>query len=405
LTSVRDRPDGGGPVEPDGPPTHDSDPNGTGGEIRNLIATLSDRRNSDRHLLPRLAAGLADADDESRKMALAVLAAYGERASQYADVIADSVHAVARSDDTTADTFAWTMAAMRDDRCLPVLRRRVLTGHFTYRTARVYFPRAFEGFDPPTLGEVLTPLVAHSGELLEPLLRLVAAPTTSDRAKEQVLSALGEWGGRASPGAPEVASLLGSSPRVDAAAADVLAAVGPGVSDPMVDRIDAYLAGDAPAGLEVAYARWRITGESEPALGALGAAVEAGRGYYLGHLARMGAVAHRHIPAVRRFLAQRLNTRVEAVHALWMLGDDVPEAPAILTEAVRPLAQGFSAPYVTPALRYTAEMGTLSGEAADILATAVASPRRLDGLHGGWRLIAEDHEVQSLARSALTHAR
>lgn len=374
-------------------------------DVHAAVAVLREWRTADDEVVPLVAARLSDPDPDTKKLAISVLAGFGSRVSNYADNIVNALHASNIPDQGVMDAAVWALSAIRDPRCLPKIARLLSTGKFSYRIVPVYFPEEFEGFDPPALAEVLVPLRAHADELLTPILRLLTADDSGGRVREQLLIVLESWGPAAGPAVGDVVSLLGNAKNLDVVVARVIAAIAPHDPGHVIDKLDWYLSGSGPAALEVAYTRWRITGDPQPALSALGAAVSAGQGYYVRHLARMGRTAEALVPVVRNLLGQRLMMRVEAANALWRMSGGISEAVAVMMEALKPLACGWWQPFVTPAVRYVAEMGPEARAVEAVLMSALELPRRLRGLNGGWRKIAEDLELSELSRTALAAIR
>lgn len=375
-------------------------------DVHAAVTVLREWRTADEEVVPLVADRLSDPDPGTKKLAISILAGFGTLASNYADSIFDALHASNVEDQDLTEAAVWALSAVRDPRCVPPVARLLLTGKFSYRVLPVYFPEEFEGFDLPTLAEVLIPLRAHAGELLPPILRLLAAEDSGCRVREQLLAVLESWGPAAGSAVGEVVSLLGRGENLDIVVARVIAAIAPHDLGPVIDELDRYLSRNGPAALEMAYTRWRISGDPQPALSVLGAAVGAGQGFYVRHLARMGRSAENLVPVVRSLLGQRLMMRVEAANALWrMSGSISEEVVAVMLEALKPLAFGWWRPFVTPALRYVAEMGPEARAAETVLTPTLKSPRRLLGLNGGWRKIAEDLELNGLSRTALAAVR
>ncbi|MEO3975269.1 hypothetical protein [Streptomyces sp. CAU 1734] len=152
-----------------------------------------------------------------------------------------------------------------------------------------------------------------------------------------------------------------------------------------------------------AWAHWRVTGDPEPALTVLGAAVRRGAGGPLHLLAELGPAARVHADAVREVLRRSRTapgsfgprTRTHAAEAWWRLTGDPAEAVPALLDAVSP--EGLRDPWV-PSLRSVELLGEIGGPAAPALpalAALLASPWR----HGGD--VGSDEALRDAASGAV----
>ncbi|WP_157597097.1 hypothetical protein [Streptacidiphilus rugosus] len=127
-----------------------------------------------------------------------------------------------------------------------------------------------------------------------------------------------------------------------------------------------------------AWAHWRITGEPTVFMAFLDGESSRGLGYAdLGRLAQLGPQAIGCAPAVRPLLRSPGPwTRVQAAYAWWRLTGDPEPAVPVLLAALEPLRSGDADEPCRAAIGYIAEIGAAASAAAPLLEASLSSDRR-----------------------------
>ncbi|WP_327307042.1 hypothetical protein OG730_29290 [Streptomyces sp. NBC_01298] len=279
--------------------------------------------------------------------------------------------------------LALALAGMGDTRAVPALRRLAQQDWLPYGRPWV---AALARMPAADLLPVLLPGLRRERKDEDPnapVLELLgawgpaAAPAVPD-----VLRFLG------TPFAHEALRALGRIGPPAAAAADALAAFATG-RDP---RVRSHHPGPA------AWAHWKVTGDATLALAVCGAAVRSGgaaRG--LPFLADLGPAAAGHADAVRGLMESPGTwTRIAAAHAYARITGDPEPAVPVLLAAVDPAWTGHPALPTREAVRRLGEIGGPAAAALPVLRTALASEERLSHPGARGRILADEAYVRTL---------
>jgi hypothetical protein len=345
-------------------------------------------------LLPAVAARLSDEDPEVRGSAAHVLAAAGPLAAGHLDALAEAlVDPAAR----VADLAAWGLSRMGDPRALPRLRTRALMGTSIFDVAQAYHPRGTYLFSAPGLLDVLAPLDHWAGELL-PRIRSALSDADGYHQRRVLAEVLGRWGAPAAPAVPELADLLDT----DAArrACGALGAIGPAAlptADRLIDLVER--AGSSRLRLAAAWAHWRITGTSEPAMRVLGDALPGElAAAILPLIADLGPLAAVHTDRIR-VLGKTDNDwiRTEAAGALWRITGEPDEPWDLLTPVLAPLLGGDATPVTRRAVMLARILPSAPPPEVRAALRAVVDSDVRYTCYGDWRAIVDDLELAGLA--------
>ncbi|WP_371615597.1 hypothetical protein [Streptomyces sp. NBC_00454] len=150
-----------------------------------------------------------------------------------------------------------------------------------------------------------------------------------------------------------------------------------------------------------AWAHWRATREDTLALKVCGAAVRSGgAGRGLPYLADLGPAAAAHADAVHGLLESPGGwTRVAAAHAYWRITGDPEPAVPVLLAAVDPDWTGNPALPTREAVRLLGEIGGPAGAVAPLLRRILASEERLGHPFEGERILADEAYVRTLTEA------
>ncbi|MFG2332732.1 HEAT repeat domain-containing protein [Streptomyces sp. NPDC048604] len=265
----------------------------------------------------------------------------------------------------------------------------------------------------------ITVPVEWAPEMLPGAIAQLRKARADDPEVSSLLRALAAWGPVAAPALPELLPLL-SGPwawEVTTALGRIgppARAAGPALrAYALGDGRPARRAGGAPepgmpwAGAPTAaWAHWRITGDPEPALSVIGAAMRRGTGSPFHLLAELGPMAHAHAEAVRDVLRQSQTApasvgpraRTHAAEAWWRLTGDPAEAVPALLPALCP--DGLRDPWVAErSVELLGEIGAPAAPALPALDALLASPWR----HGGG--VRSDEAIRAVASAAVTRIR
>ncbi|MFF5262214.1 HEAT repeat domain-containing protein [Actinomadura viridis] len=386
------------------------------GAVRAAAEVFSTWRSPGERLLPALAERTADPAGAVRAYATHVLAAAGEETDQYRDLLAarlsDDQRLSPHGDGRISDIAAWGLAWRHDPRCLPHLLDRLGDRELGYGTAIAHGYVSY-ATTLPAVQEVLAPLREHADVLLPAIRERLR--DGGHELRRALAGLLEQWGEASAPAVPELVDLLGTETHPHGAFA--LGAIGPaaGPAGPVIERL--LRRPSEPPGtwnarvsaVALPWAYWRITGDPEPALAAIGGMLDArsdewGRREHWLCLADLGTHATAHIDRIRGHI-DRQNTweQVFAAHALYRITGDPEPAVQVLCQAVWPLASGKGLPVAWAALRYLAEMGASAEGCHRVLRDVLGSDRR-HGTDGGWRRLTQDRELRELAAGILRSA-
>ncbi|MEV6676185.1 hypothetical protein AB0N09_04860 [Streptomyces erythrochromogenes] len=223
-------------------------------------------------------------------------------------------------------------------------------------------------------------------------------------ASSRVLHTLALWGPAAAAALPELVALLDTP--AARAAAEALGAIGPAAATrEAVAGLAALVTAEPGPGRHpwhggaqtAAWAYWRLTGDPEPALEAIGAAARAGLGQpVLRHLADLGPQAAPYADAVRPLLTCPGEwSRVGAAEAWWRITGDAAPAVAALLPELAPLAGHATTPLVLRTVRILGAIGGPAAAALPALHEVVSSPRRYGSVPAG-------EELHRAARQSLS---
>ncbi|GAA3952880.1 hypothetical protein GCM10023085_39220 [Actinomadura viridis] len=386
------------------------------GAVQAAAEVFSTWRSSGERLLPDLAERTADPAGAVRAYATHVLAAAGEETDGYRDLLAarlsDDRRLSRHGDKRISDVAAWGLAWRHDPRCLPHLLARLGDRELGYGTAIVHgYPSYMTSL--PAVQEVLAPLREHAGVLL-PVIR-ERLRDGGHELRRALAELLEQWGEVSAPAVPELVELLGTETRAQGALA--LGAIGPaaGPAGPVIERLlrrpsepsEGWNARVSAVVLPWAY--WRITGDPEPALAAIGGMLdeepdEWGLREHWRCLSDLGTHAAVHIDRIRGHIGRQSEwEQVLAAHALYRITGDPKPAVRVLCRVVWPFASGERRPVAWAALRCLTEMGAAAKPSHWVLRDVLSSDRRYS-TDGGWRRFAEDRELRELATDILRFA-
>ncbi|ALV39107.1 hypothetical protein [Streptomyces sp. CdTB01] len=351
-------------------------------------------------LLPFLAARLGDPATEVRFRAAELLACLGPAAVAHADKVAvlldDTAARDTRKRQTVSEAAVWALARMDDPRCVSGLIELTRGSRSGFATGSAAYPitTGLHHVVLPSLTEVLTCLPDYA-ELLLPAIVEQLDAVTDDHALKGMCRVIEAWGAVAKAAVPQLLGLL-EDDRTWAAAANALAGIGTagyGARDLLSAR-----SSSGEAGAEVAaWACWKVSGEPEPVLEALGHAAAQGSipRPFLRMLADLGPYAAHYADQLRVMAADSEPwTRIEAAHALWATTGDTETSVPAMTSVVRGLAKGTYLPVMLPAVRYLAQIGHATRPAAQLLRAVPTRDQRLRS-NGGWRGFTQDEAIRA----------
>ncbi|MFC5753803.1 hypothetical protein [Actinomadura rugatobispora] len=386
------------------------------GAVRAAAEVFSTWRSPGERLLPALAERTADPAGAVRAYATHVLAAAGEETDRYRDLLAarlsDDQRLSRHGGGRISDIAAWGLAWRHDVRCLPHLLDRLGDRELGFGTAIVHGYTSY-ATTLPAVHEVLAPLREHAGVLL-PVIR-ERLRDGGHELRRALAGLLEQWGEVSAPAVPELVDLLGTETHAQGALA--LGAIGPaaGSAGPVIERLlrrpseppGAWNARVSAVVLPWSY--WRITGDPEPALAAIGGMLDAksdewGLQEHWRCLADLGTHATAHIDRIRGHIdRQNKWEQVLAAHALHRITGDPEPAVQVLCREIWPLASGEELPVTWAALRYLAETGATAEPCHWVLRDVLDSDRR-HSTDGGWRRFTQDRELRELAAGILSSA-
>jgi hypothetical protein len=262
----------------------------------------------------------------------------------------------------------------------------------------------------PSLQQILAPCSGWAQTLLPVILQRLR-PDVEDHLGRTLLQTLEAWGPSAAPAVPQITELLGGQLRHWAA--ETLGAIGPdaaAAAPALRNLLDDPEAGlhqphaRRSAAVAVPWAYWRVTGNPEPALQALGRRL--GEWHTTTRrLADLGPHASDYVPTLR-LLAGALKpwAAVEAAHALIRITGDIAEGGHILMRPVRDLLDGKAMPVVRASAGYLAGIGDLPGGYLSTMEAVLADDRR-HSWDGGWAAIHDDLELRAVLQTAVDRAR
>ncbi|MFI6509178.1 HEAT repeat domain-containing protein [Streptosporangium sp. NPDC050855] len=388
------------------------DPEYRTGGIKAAARVVSGRRSALTEIGPLLAGYMDDPSEVVRAFAVHLVVAGGS-APAHLDRLAGLLGHPAppppgRMDRHIGDLALWGLSWAGDRRAQAGLLDRLTGSWPRWPTDGVRYDESSYGIDPPGLDELLIPLDGWSQELL-PAIRAILSKTWSSEVQIPLTRTLARWGPAATPAVPELIRVLRIGSRRWAATA--LGVIGPDAAPAVESLLDLLRHdGSGPGGrplwnderVEIAWALWRVTGDTGPVLDVFGQVPWATLDHRaIRRIADLGPPAARHQDALHETsVSTDDRKRVEAVHALWRITGDERDAVRVLTRVVEPLAEGRALPVMRTATRYLAEIGPPAAAAIPVLRAALALDRRLTD-HGGWRAFDEDRRQRDLARDAL----
>ncbi|MEU9164288.1 hypothetical protein AB0D29_28965 [Streptomyces sp. NPDC048424] len=285
----------------------------------------------------------------------------------------------------TAQAHAFALAGLGDVRALPALRQMeahaLPFGRLHAHTLAALPAAELLPVARRMLGQV--PVDYHASTFMLDLLALwgpAAAPAVPEVVR--ILE---------TPYAYDAFRVLGGIGPAAAGTADRLAAYATG-RDPRTRRHHPRRA---------AWAHWKVTGDPALALDACGTAVNSGSGSHgLPFLADLGPLAAAHAQTVRGLMESPGGwTRVAAAHAYWRItGDPEPVVPVLLA-AVDPDWDGQPALPVQEAVRRLGDIGTPAVRAAPLLRGILAGGERLTHPFTGVRILADQAYVRTLTEA------
>ncbi|MFF3767359.1 hypothetical protein ACFYYR_25195 [Streptomyces sp. NPDC001922] len=348
-------------------------------------------------LLPLASALLADPDDGVRLRAAHLLAVLGSRAAPYADELAALLDDPGEDEfleGTVGDHARWALTRMGDQRALPELVERL------YAPYRGQYSRGYAVADPhlPEVEDVLTPLRAHAEVLLPAVRQLLRDEGRGGVLTCPFLRILTAWGQAAAPALPEVVALLDDA-RYSLYAVDALVAMGPAAAsaEPAVRGCTVL---DHPGNHHhVAWAAWRLGGDRDAALRAIGAAVLTEDGPLYGPVHLLGDFG----PAAA-YCADRVRhvmdhggawVRLRAAVTLWSVTGQPEPSVSVLEAYFPPIAEGGDTfGHFLDALLALARIGTVSPSARTVLRRVRASDRWLS-TYRDYRAVLQDETIRS----------
>lgn len=389
-----------------------SDPGRRRGALRAAADLLSISRRP-RRLLPALRERSVDPDAETRTRALHLLAAHAQPGGQDADLFAENLDDRAKISrlPAVADVAVWGLAWSGDPRCLPALAEQLGRERPGYPLSSMHSGKTY-GYPmwTPSLQQILAPCSQWAQTLLPVILQRLR-PDVEAQLGRTLLQVLEAWGPAAAPAVPQITEML--SGQLRHWAAEALGSIGPGaVSAELVlrDLLDGpeadldHAHARRAASVAVPWAYWRITGDPEQALRALGPRLGDDHSATR-RLANLGTQASAFVPTLR-LLAQALEpwTAIEAAHALIEITSDIAEGGHILMRPVRDLLDGKAMPIVRAAARYLATIEDLPDGYISAIETVISDDRR-HSWDGGWAAIHDDLELRSVLQRSVLAAR
>ncbi|WP_194909553.1 HEAT repeat domain-containing protein [Catenulispora rubra] len=339
---------------------------------------------------------------ETRTAAAHLLAAAGQSAQPYADLLLDVAH---DPDDAVATRGIWALAHLGDPRVIPDLVEAIDGAPARFAFSENHYQADTLGFmltDVPGLADVLTPMRPHADALIPALRRRLARETTTP-GLYHLTEVLAAYGPAAAAALPELRALLaGADVRL---ACNVLGNLGPDAAE-AAEELHGIGASSHQDAATAAWAYLRITGD--PELFLRGADVDPDLIRSAPQFRQAADLGPHGTELAERF-ATILNAKrsywqswpgVEAAHAHWRITSDPTLCLDVFDAALDPLRHGRLLPISRQALRYLPELGSAAAAFRPLLEQTMASQERLL-YSGGWRGIAEDEEVVSLARAAI----
>ncbi|MFJ9724740.1 HEAT repeat domain-containing protein [Streptomyces sp. NPDC101209] len=369
------------------------------GALAQAGALLAQWRSVSVDLLPLLAARLDDPATEVRFRAAELLACLGPAAAAHADKLAvlldDTATRDTRKRQTVSEAAVWALARMNDPRSVPGLIELTRGSRSGFAAGSAHYPitTGLHYVVLPSLTEVLTCLPDHA-ELLLPAIVEQLDAVTNDHSLNGMCRVLEAWGSAAKAAVPQLLGLL-EDDRTWAAAANALAGIGTagnGARDLLSARSSS---GEAHAEV-AAWACWKVSGEPEPVLEALGRAAAQGSipRPFLRMLADLGPYAAHYADQLRVMAADNDPwIRIEAAHALWAATGDTETSVPAMTSVVRGLAKDAYLPVMLPAVQYLTQIGQAARPAAQLLRDVPARDQRLRS-EGGWRGFTQDEAIR-----------
>ncbi|MER6316046.1 hypothetical protein ABT237_20010 [Streptomyces sp. NPDC001581] len=321
--------------------------------------------------------------------ASAALVQAGRAVAGQADRIAGSLAELLRffvpTSGHTVQVHAFALAGLGDVRALPALRQlkahALPFGRLHAHTLAALPAAELLPVARTMLGQV--PVNYHASTFMLELLALwgpAAAPAVPEVVR--ILE---------TPYAYDALRVLGRIGPAAAGTADRLAAYATG-RDPRTGRNHPRRA---------AWAHWKVTGDPALALDVCGAAVTSGSGSHgLPFLADLGPLAAAHADTVRGLMESPGGwTRVAAAHAYWRITGDPEPAVPVLLAAVDPDWDGQPALPVQEAVLRLGEIGAPAAVAAPLLRGILAAEKRLGHPFAGRRILADGLYVRTLAEA------
>ncbi|MFD7257097.1 hypothetical protein [Streptomyces sp. NPDC059874] len=332
----------------------------------------------------------AACDREPNWDADAAMAQAGRAVAAHADRIAESLdkrlRRIVRASGHSAEANALALAGMGDVRALPALRRLANDNQLPSDRPRARILAALPAVHllPVVLpGLRRRPERYHASTFTLELLAAwgpAAAPAVPDVVRYLE-----------TPYAYDALRVLGRIGPPAAVAADRLAAFATGRT-PSARRHHLRRA---------AWAHWRATGDPTLALDVCGSAVASGSaGHGLPFLADLGPLAAAHTDTVRGLMeSPGAWTRVAAAHAYWRITGDPEPAVPVLLAAVDPAWTGQPAMPVHEAVRRLGEIGAPAAAAAPLLRRILASEERLGHPFESVRILADEAYARTLGEA------
>jgi hypothetical protein len=361
-------------------------------------------RSATGELVAEVADLLDDPSPELRAAALHLLAAAGQASRPFADRIAASI---TQPSDQVATLAVWALARLADARAVPHVNRALRRSPELFTVVRTYYSMPYYALTQlPGLADVLAPLAPYAEHLM-PAIRWRLRDDRSTPTIHTITEILAAYGPSAVAAIPELTSLLDTADCE--LACNVIGVLGHQNSE-VERRLKRVIrrGGDVDRSA-AAWALFRITGNPDPCLKIFGLLVDAGRVADIGRrLADLGPLAVHHADQVANALHERRGCWqawdcVELARAHWRLTGDPELCLDVFDAALDPLRHGRQPPLTHQALRYLPELGHAGRRFSSLLQTVVAQDERLI-YNGGWRGIAEDDQVHSLASAGVQAA-
>ncbi|WP_412078171.1 hypothetical protein ACLF6K_29845 [Streptomyces xanthophaeus] len=314
----------------------------------------------------------------------------GPAVSGHADRIAHALDRLlrgfARTSGRAIQLHAFALAGMGDVRALPALRRLAGEGHLPSQRSHARILAALPAADlHPTMRTVLRqdPAKYHASMFTLELLALwgpAAAP-----AVPEVVRYL------ETPHAYDALRVLGRIGPAAAGTANRLADFATGRAE-LTGRHHPRRA---------AWAHWRVTGDATLALDVCGSAVKSGGSSHgLPFLADLGPAAAAHADTVRGLMeSPGAWTRVAAAHAYWRITGDPEPAVPVLLAAVDPAWTGRPDLPVQEAVLRLGEIGAPASGAVPLLRGILATEERLSQPFESGRILADEAYVRTLTEA------